>query len=96
MATANPATRRVRAIVRGRVQGVAFRWATAEAAKRAQVSGWVRNRADGTVEAVFEGPAEAVATLLAFVRRGPPAARVQAVEASDEPPCGEHGFEVRH
>jgi acylphosphatase len=96
MATANPATRRVRAIVRGRVQGVAFRWATAEAAEREQVSGWVRNRADGTVEAVFEGPAEAVATLLAFVRRGPPAARVRAVEASDEPPCGEHGFEVRH
>jgi acylphosphatase len=87
--------RRVRVIVRGRVQGVAFRAYTADAARRAGVAGWVRNRPDGAVEAAFEGGAGAVDELLAFVRRGPPAARVSGVEVNEEPVAGERGFEIR-
>ena len=60
------------------------------------MDGWVRNCADGTVEAVFEGPPESVAALAAFVRRGPPAARVESVDLRDEAPQGERGFAVRH
>jgi acylphosphatase len=92
--------RRVRVIVRGRVQGVAFRYATADEARRAGVAGWVRNRPDGSVEAVFEGARTAVETLLAFVRRGPRAARVDDVEVSEEPLAGDRlagdeDFEIR-
>jgi acylphosphatase len=87
--------RRVRVIVHGRVQGVAFRAHTAEQARRAGVSGWVRNRPDGSVEAAFEGADNAVEALLAFVRRGPRAARVDAVDAIEEPLEGNVRFEVR-
>ena len=87
--------RRVRVIVRGRVQGVAFRACTADAARRAGVAGFVRNRADGSVEAAFEGEPGAVEALLAYVRRGPPAARVTGVEISDEPIAGDRRFEIR-
>ena len=86
---------RVRARVHGRVQGVWFRGATAEQARVQGVAGWVRNCADGAVEAVFEGSPEAVAALTDFVRRGPPAARVERVEIRDEAPEGLRGFEVR-
>ena len=86
---------RVRVIVRGRVQGVAFRAYTADQARRAGVAGWVRNRADGSVEAAFEGTRSAVDTLLAFVRLGPPAARVSGVQEFDEPLAGDARFEVR-
>lgn len=89
-----PVVRR-RLLIRGRVQGVAFRFATREAAARAGISGWVRNLADGSVEAVLEGPPEAVARAEAFCRRGPPAARVESVDASDEPPEGLRGFGIR-
>jgi len=85
---------RRRLLIRGRVQGVAFRFATREAATRAGVAGFVRNLADGRVEAVLEGPPEAVARAEAFCRRGPPAARVDAVDASDEPPAGLRGFGI--
>jgi len=88
--------RRVRVIVRGRVQGVAFRAVTADEARRAGVAGWVRNRPDGSVEAAFEGEPGAVQTLLAFVRRGPRSARVENVEAFEEPLTGEAFFEIRH
>jgi acylphosphatase len=88
--------RRVRVIVRGRVQGVAFRAHTAEQARRADVAGWVRNRPDGSVEAAFEGASPDVEALLAFVRRGPRFARVDGVEAVDEPPEGAERFEIRH
>jgi len=91
----NNDARRVRVIVRGRVQGVAFRAYTREAARRAGVRGWVRNRPDGSVEAAFEGERGAVDALLAFVRRGPSAARVSGVEEFDEPVAGEAGFEIR-
>ena len=81
-----PARVRVRARIHGRVQGVWFRAATQEQARRHGVSGWVRNRPDGAVEALFEGTPEAVALLVAFVRRGPPAAQVARVEELEEDP----------
>jgi acylphosphatase len=86
---------RRRAIVRGRVQGVAFRASTREAARRAEVEGWVRNLADGGVEAVFEGDPTAVAALLAFCREGPTWAEVSDLEVFDEAPQGDSGFEIR-
>jgi acylphosphatase len=86
---------RRRAIARGRVQGVAFRASTREAAHRAGVDGWVRNLADGGVEAVFEGDPTAVATLLAFCREGPAWAEVNDLEVFDEAPQGDSGFEIR-
>jgi acylphosphatase len=88
--------RRVRVIVRGRVQGVAFRAHTADEAHRAGVAGWVRNRPDGSVEAAFEGRPAAVESLLAFVRRGPRSARVEGVETFDEPLAGDRSFEIRY
>jgi len=86
---------RRRLVIRGRVQGVAFRWSTREEARRLGLDGFVRNLADGSVEAVFEGPAEAVARAEAFCATGPPAARVTDVAARDEAPEGLTGFEVR-
>jgi len=88
--------RRVHVIVHGRVQGVAFRAATAHEAQRAGVAGWVRNRPDGSVEAAFEGPRGAVDALLAFVQRGPRAARVDLVDVSEQTPAGDQRFEIRY
>lgn len=70
-------------LISGRVQGVGFRYSMAEEAERLGVNGWVRNRRDGTVEAVIEGPSEAVEALLAWARRGPPSARVTDVAISE-------------
>ncbi len=81
--------------VSGRVQGVAFRHACAERARVAGVSGWVRNTADGRVEAVFEGSEEAVESLVAWCRTGPALARVLDVAAAAEPPEHLAGFSVR-
>jgi len=69
-------------IVRGRVQGVGYRYAMFEAATALGVAGWVRNRRDGTVEALVQGDADAVERLVAWCRRGPSAARVTAVSTS--------------
>jgi acylphosphatase len=85
-----------RLTVRGRVQGVGYRDALQEEALRRGVAGWVRNRKDGSVEALVQGPPEAVAELVAWARRGPPAARVSEVRvqaAADEP--AQTGFERR-
>ena len=65
--------------IRGRVQGVGYRAWVEYRAKRAGLEGWVRNRADGSVEAVFAGPAKIVAEMVALCRHGPPSARVEAV-----------------
>ena len=86
---------RRRVIVSGRVQGVWFRGSTEAEAHAAGVRGWVRNLADGRVEAVFEGPAPAVDALVAFCRRGPRHARVEGVELFEEAPEGLAGFRVR-
>jgi acylphosphatase len=81
-------------IVHGYVQGVFFRDSTRRLAQRHGVSGWVANRADGAVEAVFEGEADAVERLVAFSREGPRGAQVESVEATEEEPEGLSGFAV--
>ena len=86
---------RRRARIQGRVQGVWFRGSTEAKALRLGVDGWVRNRPDGSVEAVFEGEPEAVQGLLEYVRVGPRQARVERVDVTQEPPEGERGFRVR-
>ena len=85
-----------RLIIGGRVQGVGFRYFTQAAAAREGVTGWVRNRPDGRVEAYIEGEAETVTRLERALRRGPPAARVDDVEAESELPSGEYsGFVIK-
>lgn len=86
---------RVRAIVHGRVQGVFYRDTTRREAAARGVGGWVRNRPDGTVEAVFEGDRDAVEAVLAFCRQGPPDSAVDRVEVGEEEPEGLTAFEVR-
>lgn len=86
---------RRRVLVRGRVQGVAFRASTWEQARAEGVAGFVRNRPDGSVEAVFEGPPRQVAALVAFCKRGPRFARVDRVDVREEPPEGLERFEIR-
>ncbi len=82
-------------IVHGRVQGVFFRGETRRRAGELGVAGWVRNRRDGTVEAVFEGAPGAVAEAVSFCQRGPEWSRVERVEEWEEPPEGLSAFEVR-
>ena len=79
----------------GQVQGVFFRDSARREAARRGVAGWVCNRRDGAVEAVFEGPPEAVEALVSFCSRGPRGAVVEDVRASAEEPEGLSGFEVR-
>ena len=86
--------RRVRVIVSGYVQGVFFRTGCARAADERGVAGWIRNRDDGTVEAVFEGPAADVADLVAWCRAGPRGASVVGLESFEESPIGERGFRI--
>lgn len=86
---------RCRVVVSGRVQGVWFRESTRREAERLGVRGWVRNREDGTVEAVFEGDAYDVARAVAWCRQGPPAAFVTGVEVAEEPLQRELGFRIR-
>lgn len=73
---------RVHLLVSGRVQGVFYRQSTVDEARRLGVAGWVRNLPDGRVEALAEGERAALEGLVAFCRRGPPAARVEGVEAA--------------
>lgn len=69
--------------IRGLVQGVGYRWSMVQAARRIGVRGWVRNRRDGSVEALVAGSASAVEALIRWAHRGPDGARVDAVEASE-------------
>ena len=85
---------RRRVVVTGRVQGVFFRDSTAQEARRHGVAGWVANRSDGSVEAVFEGDPDAVAALVAWTRHGPEHARVDESAVTEEEPEGERGFRV--
>lgn len=88
--------RTVRVVITGRVQGVWFRGWTVETARRLGLDGWVRNRRDGSVEAVFSGGPDRVSAMLAACRQGPPAAKVGSVEVSGEPaPPPGKGFGVR-
>ena len=83
-AGAQPVVVRRRVVVHGRVHGVGFRVGCARRANDAGLAGWVRNRLDGTVEAVFEGSPHAVDAMVAWCRRGPTMARVTDVEVFDE------------
>ena len=85
---------RRRVVVHGRVQGVFFRDTVRRMAHSRGVAGWVANRGDGAVEAVFEGDSEAVESMLRFCRRGPERAVVDRVEESEQEPEGLEGFRI--
>src|SRR4051812_28802246 len=85
--------RRIRA--HGRAQGVFFRDSVRREAQSRGVAGWASNRSDGTVEAVFEGPEDAVDALVELCRGGPGHAEVERLDVSDEAPEGLEGFEIR-
>jgi acylphosphatase len=81
--------------VQGRVQGVFFRDSVRQRAQSHNVTGWVTNRTDGAVEAVFEGTPDDVERVIAFARTGPRQAEVDKVDVREEEPEGLSGFEVR-
>jgi acylphosphatase len=87
--------KREHVVVQGEVQGVFFRDTVRSAAADGGVAGWVRNNSDGSVEAVFEGPEDAVDALVALCREGPRSASVERAEVESEEPEGLNGFEVR-
>lgn len=82
-------------MVSGMVQGVFFRQVTSEQARRRGVAGWVRNRSDGRVEAVFEGPQDAVDQLVSWCHEGTPWSRVDRVDVAAEEPEGLETFSIR-
>ena len=86
---------RRRIVVHGHVQGVFFRDSCRREADARGVAGWITNRPDGAVEAVFEGEPGAVAALVDFCRHGPRDAHVDSVEESSEEPEGLSGFRIR-
>jgi acylphosphatase len=87
--------KRVHVIVAGRVQGVYFRAFTRDEAVRLGLSGWVRNRPNGSVEAIIEGKETAVEKMLQWLHQGSPNSNVEKVEAIEEPPVGgAHTFEI--
>ncbi|MBP8645527.1 MAG: acylphosphatase [Syntrophobacteraceae bacterium] len=89
--------RRVRVLITGRVQGVFFRAYTRDAARRAGVTGWVRNLADGRVEALFEGDADKVEQIIEWCRKGSFLGRVEHVEVLDEAYRGEfENFDIQY
>jgi acylphosphatase len=87
--------RRVHVFVTGDVQGVGYRYTMRMVAHEAGVSGWVRNRRDGSVEAEVEGTDEQVDDVLAWMAEGPPGSRPSTAKVEEIPPTGERGFEVR-
>ncbi len=89
------AAARAHLVISGRVQGVAFRASAADEAERLGVAGWVRNRADGRVEVLAEGPRPGVEALVAWCHEGPRFARVDSVEVTWEAPVGGlTGFDI--
>jgi acylphosphatase len=89
-------TRAVEVRVTGRVQGVSFRWYAAREAGRLGLAGWVRNEPDGSVAAHLEGPDDAVDEMVTWCGHGPPAARVDRVEARDVAATGASSFQIDH
>ena len=87
--------RRVRAVVRGRVQGVGFRASAQARARSLGLAGWVRNTLDGQLEAELEGPPDRVDSLLRWLEQGPRGARVEGVSVERLEPTGGRGFSVR-
>ncbi len=90
--TKNQSIKSVHLRIEGRVQGVWYRGWAVETAKSMELNGWVRNRLDGTVEAVFSGPEELVINMVEACHTGPTTARVTNVKASDCPPPEASGF----
>ena len=88
--------RRVRLEIRGRVQGVAFRWHAREVAEQLGLAGYVRNLPDGNVVMEAEGAPELVEDMIRWARHGPPAARVLDLGVVELAPNGEEGFSIRH
>lgn len=86
---------RRRVVVRGFVQGIGFRYSALDAARARGVAGWVRNRRDGTVEAVFEGESNAVEAMVRWCEHGPRGADVDAVDVTEEQLEGLVRFEIR-
>lgn len=89
------ARKAVGVLVSGRVQGVWFRDWTVQEARARGLDGWVRNRADGTVEALFAGPCDAVDAMVEACRAGPPLARVDALSSAPGADPGPTGFSRR-
>ncbi len=87
--------RRLHAVVGGTVQGVGYRFAVRRAALSRAVTGWVRNRRDGTVEIEIEGAPDDVAGVLSWLAKGPTGASVTSVDVTEVTPTGDSGFEVR-
>ncbi len=87
-------TKRVRVVISGSVQGVGFRWYCREQALSRNVTGNVRNRPDGRVEAAFEGEEGSVDAVVAWCGTGPRGAEVSNVEVVEETPAGTKGFEI--
>lgn len=85
----------VRVLISGRVQGVGYRFWTQQEARRLGLCGWVRNRSDDRVEAVFEGDAATVDRMVRSCRQGPAAARVDDVTLEEGVHQGLQGFEIR-
>lgn len=81
-------------LVSGRVQGVAFRWHARDEARARGVAGWVRNLSDGRVEVFAEGERAALESFVAWLREGPPAARVTDVAVQDARPEGDSDFGI--
>ena len=81
--------------VRGRVQGVGFRWFVEREAQTLGIAGWVRNRSDGTVEALVSGPTKAVELFVSHATKGPYGAKVTAVDLHNSEPPKEKGFSRR-
>jgi acylphosphatase len=84
-----------RLVITGLVQGVGFRYHMVAAAKRLNIAGWVRNRTDGSVEAVISGSAERVAAMIDWSRQGPPAAQVERVFVEQTETSTLQGFNER-
>jgi acylphosphatase len=85
---------RQRVIVHGRVQAVGFRFSARVEAQRLGVSGWIKNRSDGAVEAEVEGEQAAVDAMLSWLDEGPPGADVTSMSTAELAPTGERGFRV--
>jgi acylphosphatase len=91
-----PVSKRVLTLVSGQVQGVFFRAETAQRARALGLGGFVRNTPDGKVEAAFEGDPGAVEAMVRWMHEGPPLARVDHVDVTEEEPRGDAEFRISH
>ncbi|WP_416839601.1 acylphosphatase [Haloferax sp. DFSO52] len=94
MTESEPPRTRAHVYITGQVQGVYYRATTRDTARDIGVDGWVKNLADGRVEAVFEGPRDDVESMVEWCHDGSPMASVQDVEVTYEDPSGESGFYI--